>query len=101
VLRRGERLTAPVVPGGSRARITLWVRFVNNSEGTQPIQIRAGDRLLSEWRPQESDGGVWRRLEVGPAPWPAGAPLVIEALPVPRRGPVNGVIFDRAVFEWR
>ena len=99
VLHKGEELVAPVVAGGTRARVRLHLRFIRNGEGPFPVEIRAGDRVIGRWEPGPEDDRVWREVEVGPAEWPAGAPLVIA--PLRRPGPFHGVTCDRAVFEWR
>jgi len=99
VLHKGEELVAPVVAGGSRARVRLAMRFIRNGDGPFPVEIRAGERVIGRWEPKPEDDRVWREVELGPVEWPAGAPLVIE--PLRRPGPFHGVTCDRAVFEWR
>lgn len=99
VLQKGTRLEVPVVPGGSEARIRLDLRFIRNAEGPFPVEIRAGSRVIGRWEPRARDDRVWREMEIGPVEWPEGAPLVIEPLQQP--GPFNGVIVDRALFEWQ
>lgn len=99
VLHRGEKLVAPVVAGGPRARVRLDLRFIRNGKGPFPVEIRAGDRVIGTWQPGPEDDRIWREVEMGPVDWPAGAPLVIE--PLRRPGPFHGVTCDRAEIEWR
>jgi hypothetical protein len=54
VLRVGERLEAPVVPGGKRVRITLRGQLIRNQPVPFRIDVRAGDRLLATWMPVRS-----------------------------------------------
>jgi hypothetical protein len=98
VLRQGERITAPVVPGGTEAVIRLSAHYIDNGPGALPFTVWAGDRALARVEPSEW-GDEWRDLTLGPVLWPPGIPLVIEVDPVP--GPLNGVAFDRADFHWR
>lgn len=97
--QKGTRLVAPVVPGGERAWIALDARYIRNGDGPFQVEVRAGERLIGIWEPKAEDDRQWRRVELGPVAWPEGAPLVIE--PVQQPGPFNGVIVDRAVFEWQ
>jgi len=99
VLHKGERLVAPIVAGGTEARVGLTVRFIRNDGGPFPVEIRAGDRPIGRWEPGPKDDRKWQVIEVGPVTWPAGAPLVIAPQRTP--GGYHGATFDRAVFEWR
>lgn len=97
VLRKGESLTVPVVPGGDRGEVRIMARVIRNEPGPQPFEVRLGDRVLGRYDAGTWDRG-WRVLRFGPLDWHDHTPLVIETQPVP--GPLNGIAFDRAVFTW-
>ncbi|HYN20925.1 MAG TPA: hypothetical protein VE078_08195 [Thermoanaerobaculia bacterium] len=98
VLRTGERLEAPVRPGGKKVRIELQAELVRNQPVPFRLDIRAGDRLLAVWAPGRSR--VWETLRLGPLDWPDGAPLVLAAHGPHPPGALNGVILDRVVMRW-
>ncbi len=98
VLRVGERLAAPVVPGGRRARVTLDAEFIRNQPVPFALDVRAGSTHLATWRPARAR--VRERLELGPFDWPAGEPLVLEAFGPHPPGPLNGVLLDRVELDW-
>jgi hypothetical protein len=97
-LRVGERLAAPVVPGGRRVRITLTAELVRNQPQPFELEIAAGGTILTRWSP--SRDRHWDRLVAGPFDWPAGAPLAISAHGPHPPGPANGALLDRADLEW-
>ncbi len=102
VLREGERMEAPVAPGGHRLKLILHGRFVRHHPGILTVQIKAGGLPLETLR--FNTEGVWEAREVGPFDWPAGAPLTIS-LPPPtsQLAPgqmANGMLFDRAELVW-
>jgi hypothetical protein len=99
VLRVGERLTAPVVPGGRRVVLRLSAQFIRNQPAPFTLDILAGDRVLSSWTPARAR--VWEQVVVGPVSWPAGAPLVIAAHGASPPGELNGALLDRVDLEWR
>ncbi|HEX9668386.1 MAG TPA: hypothetical protein VGC93_02775, partial [Thermoanaerobaculia bacterium] len=97
-LRVTERLETPVAPGGRRVGIVLELEFIRNQPVPFALDVRAGSAHLATWRPQRAR--VWERVELGPFAWPAGEPLVLEAFGPHPRGPLNGVLLDRAVLAW-
>ena len=99
VLRVGERLEAPVVPGGRQARLTLRAELIRNQPVPLDLDLLAGDRLLATWRPGRDR--VWATIALGPFDWPRGAPLVLAAHGPSPPGALNGVILDRVDFTWR
>jgi hypothetical protein len=101
LLPEGERLSAPVAPGGDRVTLELEARYLRRRHPPLTLRISAGDRLLGTHDfAEESD---WRTVRLGPFAWPAGEPLVLEAsgpdLPEDRLQR-NRLIVDRVRFEW-
>ncbi len=99
VLRVGEHLKAPVVPGGRRVKLTLHAEFIRNQPVPFTLDLRQGDRLLAAWHPGRER--VWERIVVGPVDWRAGEPLVLRAHGPHPPGALNGAILDRVELEWR
>lgn len=101
MLPPNARLSAPVVPGGRQVRLRIELDFVRNSDWPLLLEIRAGDAHLASWAP--TNPRHWQTLVLGPFAWPAGAPLVLEAVAEgPRQGrDVNGILVDRIGFEWQ
>jgi hypothetical protein len=99
VLRVGERLEAPVQPGGRRVKLCLAAEFIRNQPVPYTLDIKEGDRLLTSWTPVRSR--VWETVEVGPVDWRAGQPLVLVAHGQAPAGELNGAILDRVEMEWR
>ncbi|MEA2561906.1 MAG: hypothetical protein QOH06_3410 [Acidobacteriota bacterium] len=98
VLRIGERLKAPVAPGGKRVTIELQAELVRNQPVPFRLNVQAGERLLAVWVPGRHR--VWETVVLGPFDWPAGEPLVLAAYgPYPPGAP-NGAILDRVVMRW-
>jgi hypothetical protein len=98
VLRVGERLEAPVIPGGSRVRLTLAAELVRNQPLPFEVDLAAGDRLLAVWTPVRDR--AWEEITVGPFDWPAGAPLVLTARGPAWPGAPNGAVLDRVELAW-
>lgn len=100
VVRPGEAVEVPLGPAaGGRVRLALEVRFGRNNPDPLTLEVLAGDRLLTRWRPRAA--GVWRRVELGPLDLPPGEPLVLRAAGPPRAGRQNGLLLDRLELEWR
>ena len=99
VLRVGERLEAPVEPGGRRVRLRLAAEFIRNQPVPFTLDVKEGDRLLASWTPGRSR--VWEMVEVGPVDWRAGQPLVLAAHGAAPAGELNGAILDRVEMEWQ
>lgn len=99
VLRVGELLRAPVVPGGRRVRLTLRAELIRNQPVPFAVDLQAGDRLLASWQPGRER--VWETVTLGPFDWPAGAPLVLAARGAHPPGAPNGALLDRVDFDWR
>ncbi len=103
VLREGERLEAPVSPGGHKLRLVLHGYFVRHHPGDLAVQIQAGELPLQTLRFHTER--IWETLEVGPFDWPAGAPLSISLPPpspqLPPGAMANGMLFDRAELSWQ
>lgn len=98
VLRIGERLRAPVAPGGERVTIELQAELIRNQPVPFRLNVQAGERLLAVWTPNRQR--VWETVALGPFDWPAGEPLVLAAYgPFPPGAP-NGAILDRVVMRW-
>lgn len=99
VVRPGEAVEVPLGPGaGGRAGLVLELRFGRNNPDPLSLEVLAGDRLLTRWRPRAT--GVWRRIELGPLDLPPGEPLVLRAAGPPRAGRQNGLLLDRVEIEW-
>ncbi|MFL6291525.1 MAG: hypothetical protein ACJ759_11580 [Thermoanaerobaculia bacterium] len=98
VLRSGETLKAPVVPGGKRVTIELQAELVRNQPVPFHLNVQAGERLLAVWTPNRHR--VWETLTLGPFDWPAGEPLVLAAYGPYLGGAPNGAILDRVVMRW-
>jgi len=99
VLRVGERIEAPIVPGGRRVRLTLHAQLIRNQPASFALDVLAGDRLLAVWRPGRER--VWEAICLGTFDWPPGASLVLAAHGVHPPGALNGVLLDRVDLEWR
>lgn len=89
-------LSAPVVAGGDRVRLRLWVR--RDNLGPRTIRVAAGDRELAVVTMKRLF--MWEQIEVGPVAWPAGEPLVLSIPHGPKRKPGAGIMFDRTELEW-
>jgi hypothetical protein len=102
VLREGERMEAPVAPGGPRLRLVIHGYFVRHHPGDLAVQIQAGELPLATLRFHSER--IWEARAVGPVEWPAGAPLSISVPPptsqIPPGGMANGMLFDRAELVW-
>lgn len=102
VLREGERMEAPVAPGGKRLRLAIHGYFVRHHPGDLVVQVQAGELPLATLRFQSER--IWEARAVGPVDWPAGAPLSISlpppSSPIPPGGMANGMLFDRAELVW-
>lgn len=99
VLRVGEILKAPVVPGGRRVKLTLEAELIRNQPVPFTLEIKQGDRLLATWRPGRQR--VWERIVTGPVDWRPGEPLVLAAHGPHPPGPLNGAILDCVELEWQ
>jgi hypothetical protein len=99
VLRVGERIQAPVVPGGRRVLLTLHAQLIRNQPVPFAVDLQAGDRLLATWRPGRER--AWETVTLGPFDWPRGAPLVLAAQGDHPPGDLNGALLDRVDLEWR
>jgi hypothetical protein len=99
VLRVGERLEAPVVPGGKRLKLRLITELIRNQPVPFTLDVKEGDRLLASWTPGRER--VWEAVDVGPVDWKAGEPLVLAARGPAPSGALNGVILDKVELEWR
>jgi hypothetical protein len=99
VIRPGEAVEVPLGPrAGGSARLALEVRFGRNNPDPLTLEVLAGDRLLTRWRPRRA--GDWRRVELGPLELPPGEPLILRAAGPPRAGRQNGLLLDRLELEW-
>jgi len=99
VLRVGERVEAPIVPGGRRVRLTLHAQLIRNQPVPFALDVQAGDRLLAVWQPGRER--TWEAVCLGPFDWPPGAPLILAAHGANLPGELNGVLLDRMDLEWR
>jgi hypothetical protein len=99
VLRVGEQIRAPIVPGGRRARLTIQGQLIRNQPVPYSLDVLAGDRLLATWRPGRERS--WEAITLGPFDWPAGAPLVLAAHGASPPGELNGMLLDRVDLDWR
>jgi hypothetical protein len=98
VIRPGESVEIPLVPGGDRARVTVEVRFGRNNPDPLTLELLAEDEPLASWQPVSA--GEWQRIELGPFALPRGRPLVLRATGPPRAGRQNGLLLDRVEVEW-
>jgi hypothetical protein len=98
VLRVGERLEVPVVPGGRRLRLRLEAELIQNQPVPYALDLKMGDRMIATWTPARQR--VWETIEVGPVEWRDGAPLVFVAHGPAPPGALNGAILDRVRMEW-
>jgi hypothetical protein len=98
VLRVGEWLQTPVVPGGRWVRLTLHAQLIRNQPVPFALDVRAGDRLLATWNPGRER--VWEAVELGPFDWPAGQPLTLTAHGPHPPGALNGVLLDCVDLDW-
>jgi hypothetical protein len=98
VLRVGEQLKVPVVPGGRRVRLRLEAELIQNQPVPYTLDLKAGDRMIASWTPARQR--VWETVEVGPVDWHAGDPLVLVAHGPAPPGALNGAILDRVRMEW-
>lgn len=99
VLRVGDQLRAPVVPGGRQVRLTLGAELIRNQPVPFAVDIAAGDRLLAVWTPVRER--FWEDLTLGPFDWPPGAPLVLTAHGPHPPGSLNGAVLDRIELAWQ
>ncbi|MCB1032826.1 MAG: hypothetical protein KDD47_03220, partial [Acidobacteria bacterium] len=92
MLRPGESARLVPVPGGPQLELTLAVNFVRNSDWPILLRVKAGDRILKRWRPEEPK--TWTKVRLGPFPWKAGDPLVLEVAAEEPRGDrrLNGLL---------
>ena len=56
VLRVGEQLKVPVVPGGRRVRLRLEAEFIRNQPVPFTLDLKAGDRMIASWTPARGSG---------------------------------------------
>lgn len=98
VLRVGEQLRVPVVPGGRRVRLRLEAEFIQNQPVPYTLDLREGDRTIASWTPARQR--VWETVEVGPVEWRDGEPLVLMAHGPAPPGALNGAILDRVRMSW-
>lgn len=89
-------VSAPVVAGGDKADIRIWVR--RDNLGPRRVQVLAGDQELATLEMQELF--TWELLELKGVDWPAGAPLVLRIPKGPKPQGKDGIMFDRAEIEW-
>jgi hypothetical protein len=99
VLRVGDEVAAPIVPGGRRVRLALSAEFIRNQPVPFAVDVAAGDRLLAVWTPARERS--WDELRLGPFDWPAGMPLVLTAHGPHPPGALNGAILDRIDLAWQ
>ena len=98
VLRVGEQLKVPVVPGGRRVRLELEAEFIRNQPVPYTLDLKVGDRRIASWTPARQR--VWETVDVGPVEWNAGEPLVLVAHGPAPPGQLNGAILDRVRLDW-
>ncbi|MYA07596.1 MAG: hypothetical protein F4060_07100 [Holophagales bacterium] len=100
VLPEGSRAEAAVIPGGDRVEIAVVLRVIRNRAAPVTLVARAGGQELGRLTFAAGSDDDWQTRAVAPAPWPAGAQLVLE---VPRGNamPANGLAIDRVDLRWR
>ena len=91
-LDAGSALSAPVVSGGTRARLAVWCRAEGPARAMGTLRVSAGGRPFATLA--VAPGG-WRRFELGPVPWPAGATLTLET-----PAGTAPVVVDRVELSW-
>ena len=90
------QVSAPVVAGGDKANLRIWVR--RDNLGPRTVQVLAGDRELATLTMQELF--TWELLEIQGVDWPAGAPLILRIPKGPKPQGRDGIMFDRTEIEW-
>ncbi|MXX63146.1 MAG: hypothetical protein F4112_09770 [Holophagales bacterium] len=100
VLPEGSRAEAAVIPGGDRVEIAVVLRVIRNRAAPVTLVARAGGQELGRLTFAAGSDDDWQTRAVAPAPWPAGAQLVLE---VPRGNamPANGLAIDRVDLRWQ
>jgi hypothetical protein len=98
VLRGGESLRVPVVPGGGTLMLDVDLEWIRNKPSTIALEVRAHGRKLAEWTPRES--GVWETAELGPFAWAPGDVLELAAVGPAAAEPLGGLLLDRARLRW-
>ena len=96
LLGRGGRVVAPLVPGGETLDLTVELGVLRPVPSLE-LLIRQGEELRRRL-PLESAG--WRSVEIGPLPWAAGEPLVLEVDASPGATARPLVVLDRARLRW-
>ena len=99
VLPEGSRAEAAVVPGGDRVELAVTLRAIRNRSAPVTLIARSGGRELGRLTVAEQDADDWQTLTLAPAPWPDGAPLVLEVPPGDAMPP-NGLAIDRVDLRW-
>jgi len=98
MLRGGESLRVPVVPGGSELMLEVDLEWIRNKPSTIALEVRAQGRKLGEWTPSAS--GVWETAELGPFSWTPGDELELAAVGPAAAEPLGGLLLDRARLRW-
>ena len=99
VLPEGSRAEAAVVPGGDRVELAVTLRAIRNRSAPVTLIARSGGRELGRLTVAEPATDDWQTLALAPAPWPDGAPLVLEVPPGDAMPP-NGLAIDRVDLRW-
>lgn len=100
VLPEGSRAEAAVIPGGDRLEIAVVLRVIRNRAAPVTLVARAGGQELGRLTFAAGSDDDWQTRTVAPAPWPAGAQLVLE-VPPGNAVPPNGLAIDRVDLRWR
>ncbi len=93
----GQAVSAPVVPGGTRLRMTLEVEIDGKTTPAPDLLVAAGGRTLATAHCASSED--WQKVRVGPLVWPAGARSVEVKLS--HSAPGASVLLDGADLEWQ
>jgi hypothetical protein len=99
VLREGEELSAPLVPGGEHVALAIEAQLVRHHEGEVSVELWAGETKLGTIRPSEDR--TWHRHELSVVDWPGGTALRMVFPGQAGTYPPNGVLLDRVELQWR
>ncbi|MEO8503123.1 MAG: hypothetical protein ABI609_04415 [Acidobacteriota bacterium] len=99
MLRGGESLRVPVVPGGTRLEVDVDLEWVRNQPSSIALEARQNGRLLATWTPPRA--GTWETAALGPFAFEAGHDLEFLAVGAAAEQPLGGLLLDRARLHWR
>ncbi|HRC87802.1 MAG TPA: hypothetical protein PK413_19580, partial [Thermoanaerobaculia bacterium] len=99
VLLEGDRLEAPVVPGGRRLRLALEAQLMRRHPGPVLLELSAGETVLAELT--VTTNRTWRRYELPDLAWPAVRSLRLSLKRGPGSEGGNAVLLDFVELQWQ